>query len=82
MAQSHRAPNRPWPLTEIQLLRFPTVIGLVWSHVWKVVDRSREHSTFVGESIDKDHDMLFHHVVDPGPFRLHSVSLPCLHRRR
>jgi len=32
------APRRPWPLNEIQLLRFAVVIGLVWSHIWKVVD--------------------------------------------
>jgi len=38
------------------------------------MDRSREHTAFIGESIDENHDMLLHHVVDPGPLRIHSVS--------
>lgn len=36
--------------------------------------RSREYTASIGESVDEDHDMLLHHVVDPGPLRIHSVS--------
>lgn len=69
-----RDPERPWSLTEIQLLRFSIVVGLIWSHFWKIMGRSREYTASIGESVDEDHDMLLHHVVDPGPLRIHSVS--------
>ena len=44
------------------------------------MDRPRKHATSICKGLDQDHDMLLHHVVDPGPFRFHSVSLPTFQR--